>query len=134
MTQRSYKAFFLAPLVPGVVWAFIMLNPVVLLFAVPLGYIGMFAFGVPMFLFARRYWRVSALSSVLGGALSGALVYPLFEWWSNSGGGLSSMAQGIFWFVPFGAIAGGAFWWLYAPNQALKPTAPPPLRSGGPAA
>jgi len=108
-----------------------MLNPVVLLFAIPLGYIGMFVFGLPLYFLVRRFWRISALSSAVGGSLAGGLSGVAFSWWSNSGEASLWFASGIALVAAFGLVAGLSFWWLSRAQPALQAAGP---ASGGSAA
>lgn len=120
INRSVLKAFLLAPLAPGIASAVLMLNPVVLLFAVPLGYLSMLFFGLPLFFLVRRFWRVSLVSSVCSGAISGAFASLVFPWW----GGIFEMStwflMGAIWSVIFGAIAGSTFWWLYRSRQGSE--------------
>lgn len=118
------KAFLLAPLAPGIAWAVLMLNPVVLLFAVPLGYLGMLFFGLPLFFLVRRFWRVSLVSSVCSGAISGSFASLIFSWWGGSFEISTWFFKGAILFVIFGAIAGSTFWWLYRAQQGAPGDAP----------
>lgn len=111
------KAFLLAPLAPGIAWAALMLNPAVLLFAVPLGYLGMLFFGLPLFFLVRQFWRVSLASSVCSGAISGAFASLFFSLLGDSFENSTRLLQGAILFVIFGAVAGSTFWWLYRAKQ-----------------
>lgn len=122
------KAFVLAPLAPAVAWAVLMLNPVVLLFAIPLGYLGMFLFGLPLYFLVRRFWHVSLASSVCGGAMSGALVSLISSWWGGSFEISTWFLKGAILFVIFGVIAGGTFWWFYRAQQGAPGDAPKTAR------
>ena len=125
------KAMIWAPLVPGLIWALLMFNPVVLLFAIPLGYLGMFAFGLPLYLLVRRYWRVSLLSSALCGALSGALACLVFAWWDNATEISRWFGGGIILFALFGLVAGISFWFIGAAQQGVAADRPRPAGEAG---
>jgi hypothetical protein len=121
--HKPINAFVIAPLAPAITWAVVMANPFVLLFALPLAYFGMLTFGLPLYLLARRYWRVSLSSSVIGGAVSGGLVGVFISWW---GWGNSFEVTSI-WFLKgaslfaiFGVIAGVVFWLIYRAQQGAQ--------------
>jgi hypothetical protein len=115
--QKMKLAIIVAPLTPGLLWAAFMQNPAVLLFAVPIAYFGMFAFGLPLYFLARRYWRVSALTCMVGGSLSGALSGLGVLWWDNSLEMSLSFAVAIILFAVFGFVAGFHFWWLHCAHR-----------------
>jgi hypothetical protein len=110
--KSACVAFLIAPLIPGIIWASLVSGPVILLFAVPIGYVGA-AFGLPLYLLVRHFWRVSLLSCIVGGAVAGALTMVAFSVWNGSSVELSVwFARGVLLFALFGAVAGAAFYGL----------------------
>lgn len=110
--KSTLLAFLIAPLVPGLLWAVWMLNPLVPLFAVPLGYVGA-VFGLPLYWFTRRFWRVTLATCIGGGALAGVLaMLTLAVAWDGGAELTGWFISGALLFALFGAVAGAAFYGL----------------------
>jgi hypothetical protein len=106
--KSTYVAFLIAPLIPGIICAALVSGPIILLFAVPIGYVGAI-FGLPLYLLVRHFWRVSLLTCLGGGAIAGMLTTIAVAVWSHD---FTWFASGVLLFALFGAVAGAIFYWL----------------------
>jgi len=94
----------------------LVVNPVVLLFAVPIGYIGAI-FAIPLYLLARRFGYLSLPACMAGGAIAGMLIMVLFALWDGSFELTEWFASAVILFAGFGFIAGTSFYWLSGLNR-----------------
>ncbi|MDR2688968.1 MAG: hypothetical protein LBB76_04340 [Azoarcus sp.] len=106
------RAIIVAPLIPALLWAAPMRNPVVLPFAVSITCFGLFAFGLPLYFLARRHRHISAFTCMTSGGLSGAFSGLVLSWYFNSAEMSLWFARSIILFVAFGVVAGFSFWRL----------------------
>jgi phosphoglycerol transferase MdoB-like AlkP superfamily enzyme len=114
--KHLYRGFLVAPLVPGIMWMLVTVNPFVLLFAAPIGYIGaIFAF--PLYLLARHFRLLSLPACMIGGTIAGTFVVVLYTAWDGSFELSHWFANGAILFAGFGFIAGTSFYWLSGLNH-----------------
>jgi hypothetical protein len=115
--QIPKKALIFAPLVPGVIWSLLVVNPFFIFIAAPLGYFGALVFGFPLYLLALRYWKISVLSCLICGATTGILTGLVFTWLAIPSEAPFLLNGGGVAFAILGSISGLSFWKLGGAQQ-----------------
>lgn len=111
--SRLTKGFLIAPLVPGIIWAIYILNPVVLLVAVPIAYLCTLVVGLPLFYFLYRLNKVNLVTVSIGGILASIatpLIFAAPNIESYSDLITPQNMKGIALFIFFGIAASTTFW------------------------
>lgn len=135
MDRRIIRAFLLTPLVPCLVQAVAMKNPVGLIVYAIFSYPLVAVLGVPSFLLFRRLGWLSLPHVVFAGLFLGVVSAILLSstlGWELEGYAAQSIAMSLALFAAHGAIAAGAFWYIglrgRGSNIAVKRDAPQAAR------
>lgn len=115
MNKRIACAFLLAPLLPCLVHAVAMRNPLAFIFYAVFSYPLVAVLGIPSFLLFKRWgwlsWLQVVAAGLLLGLVSGVLLAAVMGW-QPEGFAAWSVAMGLAIFAAHGAITAGAFWFI----------------------
>lgn len=118
--SQPIKGFLIAPLVPCIGWAIVVLNPTILVFAIPVSYMCALLLGAPLYLILRKLNKVNVLTILAGGTIAGGL--PSLVFMALVTKSLSELfspyhMKSLALFALFGLIAGVIFWLVTIKNQ-----------------
>ncbi|PRF98135.1 hypothetical protein [Burkholderia ambifaria] len=125
MHRIPFLAFALSALVPGLLWSYFTGDPTSLKYSIPVAYFGTAVFAIPLYLLVVKYWRVSLISSCLGGGITGFLTwistYLIYTsiWNDDLFKANLSAALGFLAFICLGPVAGFVFWLMHRWHRTL---------------
>jgi hypothetical protein len=125
--SRVLKGFLVAPLTPCLIWAVIVLNPAILIFAIPVSYLCALVVGLPIYLILTKINKLNIFSVLVGSVIAGgvpSLILMALEAESLRQLLTPHYMQSFALFSLFGLIAGLVFWIIAIKesksNNALK--------------